>query len=383
MKKLLVLLVILAALGGGGYYFWHRHKLAQEAAAAKDAPKFTKVALRDITQNFKSTGNIVPAISSEVRSEATGAIAKLLVRAGQQVQAGQPLLELDQSDVQLRINEARLEIEAARLRVEKTRHDYERKAALAAHSYINAKDLQDAKTDQLLAENSFAGEEAKVKTLENELSKTSITAPFDGVILELQARPGMVVTGAQAGREGTVLMTIADLSKLLVQAEINEVDVAQLKKDMSVKLTFDSATGVEIPGTIEFISPSASSKREGRSENQGGNNQGGGHNFPVEISFVSTDPRIKPGMTANIEIKLAEVKHTPSLDVTAIFLEGKEMVAFLHNGAELTKHPIKIGITDSKFTEIKDGLKDGEEVSLNRPPRKKDEKDKSNGEIEM
>lgn len=235
MKKFALVFLIIA-LAGGGFAYWHFHKKKADATKLT-TPKLTKVAFRDITQLFKSTGNIAPAISTEVRSEATGTIAKLLVRAGQQVKTGDPLLELDESEMQSRIDEARLEIEAARLRVDKARHDYERKALLAERKYINEKDLQDAKTDQLLAENSFASEEAKLKTLENQLAKNAITAPFSGVILDLQARPGMVVTGAQAGREGTVLMTIADLSKLKVEAEINEVDVAKLQPDMPVKLT--------------------------------------------------------------------------------------------------------------------------------------------------
>jgi len=375
--KKIVVIVILLALLGGGFAFW-RSRASTAPAAADEKPKFVTASKRDIAQLYKASGNIVPAVSTEIRSEATGTITKLFVRAGEKVAAGQPLLELDQSEIELHINEAKLEIEAAKLRLEKTRQDRDRRAALMAHNYVNQKELKDAETDVLLGENALEAQQAHLKTLENQLSKTALLAPYAGVILELQARPGMVVTGAQAGREGTVLMTLADLSKLKVEAEVNEVDVAELSTGMAVKLTFDSARGVTLDGTIDFISPSASSKQQNRGEGSNGA-QPGSHNFPVEIGFVSNDPRIRPGMTANIEAKIASVTQAISVEISAVFVEENDTVVFIRKGEELTRRPVKVGINDSKFAEVKEGLSAGDIVNLTRPPRKPGEKkDKKN-----
>ena len=380
VKKFLLILLLVGVIGGG-FAFW-RSRAASKVTPADEKPQFVTACKRDITQTYKATGNIVPATSTEIRSEATGTITKLLVRPGDQVSVGQPLLELDQSEIVLHIEEAKLEIEAAKLRLQKAKQDRDRRATLMAHQYVNEKELKDAETDVLLGENALQTQEAHLRTLQNQLTKTALSAPYAGVILELQARPGMVVTGAQAGREGTVLMTIADLSKLKVEAAVNEVDVAQFSQNMPVKLTFDSARGITISGTVDFISPSASSKAQNRGGGDSqGSSQSGSHNFPVEISFVSTDPRIRPGMTANIEATLSSVTQAVSVEVSAIFVDGKDTVVFLRDGhgAALTKRVVTVGINDNKFAEVKDGLKPGEIVNLTRPPRKPSEKEESRG----
>ena len=379
MKKILILLVVLSGLGWGGRVWWKRHESARSAESKKAEAKTVKPQERDLKQVYRVNGTIMPALPTEIRSEATGTIAKLLVRAGDSVVAGQPLMELEQSELRLKIDELKLQIEAARLREQKAGLNLSRRQTLAARDFINAKDLEDSRTDHLLAVNALEAERARLKTLENQLARTLIPAPYGGLVLDLQAKPGMVVTGALAGREGTVLMTVADLSRLKVQAEVNQVDVAQLSKDMEVKLTFDSAPKTEISGVIEFISPSALTKTETRSSGGATPNPEAVRNFPVEIGFTSDDGRIRPGMTANIEIPIASVAKALSVEVAAVFIESGEPCVYIQSGGSLVKRAVKTGVNDSRFVEVKEGLALGEEVSLVRPPKKPEASKKKKG----
>jgi HlyD family secretion protein len=351
--------------------------------------KFTQPARRDIRQYFRANGNIVPAVSTEIRSEVTGILAKIPVQPGDLVKAGQPLVELDQSEVKLKIAEMRLRIESARLRLEKTEGLYERRARLSAKSFINEKELADAEIDARIARNELAAEEARLKTEEVQLAKASIMAPYDGVVLDLQARPGLVVTGAQAGREGTTLLTIADLSRLKVEAEINEVDVASLRRGMEVKLTFDAAPGLSAKGTVDYISPSALSRRElsgtgERSARSGGMERNGNvRNFPIDIGFQIEDPRIRPGMTAKMEAVLSEVTQALSLEIGAVFTEEGETVVYVaKDGAaggeeNLERKVVKTGVNDSRHVEILEGLAEEQQVSLTKPIKKETREERS------
>ncbi len=378
----------LLALGtAAGAWFWVGKKPGQGKAG--EPLKFTQPARRDIRQYFRANGNIVPAVSTEIRSEVTGILAKIPVQPGDLVKAGQPLVELDQSEVKLKIAEMRLRIESARLRLEKTEGLYERRARLSAKSFINEKELADAEIDARIARNELAAEEARLKTEEVQLAKASILAPYNGVVLDLQARPGLVVTGAQAGREGTTLLTIADLSRLKVEAEINEVDVASLRRGMEVKLTFDAAPGLSAKGTVDYISPSALSRRElsgtgERSARSGGMERTGNvRNFPIDIGFQIKDPRIRPGMTAKMEAVLSEVTQALSLEIGAVFTEEGETVVYVaKDGAaggeeNLERKVVKTGVNDSRHVEILEGIAEGQQVSLAKPLKKETREERS------
>jgi HlyD family secretion protein len=380
-KRRAVWAVLVLGVAAGTWLWFGKKNVSSKA---NEPVKLTKPVRRDIAQYFRANGNIVPAVSTEIRSEVTGILAKIPVQSGDLVKGGQPLIELDQSEVKLKIAEMRLRIESARLRLEKMEGLYERRARLSARSFINEKELADAEIDARLARNELAAEEARLKTEEVQLSKASILAPYDGVVLDLQARPGLVVTGAQAGREGTTLLTIADLSRLKVEAEINEVDVASLRKGMGVKLTFDAAPGVSAAGTVDFISPSALSRRElsgtgERSGRSGGMERSGSvRNFPIDIGFRIEDPRIRPGMTAKMEAVLSEAKQVISVEIGAVFTEEGETVVYVAKGKdqgtvkeeELERKVVKTGVNDSRFVEIVEGLGDGEQVSLSKPMKK-------------
>lgn len=377
----LVIIAIIGAVCWGAYTAWKAVTKANEPPAPEI--KYTDPTRRDISQVFKANGNIVPALSTEIRSEVTGIISAIHVQPGDAVTTGQKLLDLDQSEISLRIAELRLQIESARLRAEKSRGLFERRAKLSSKNFINPKDLFDAEIDARIAENDLAAQQARLRTEEVQLTRAAIVAPYAGVVLDLLARPGLVVTGAQAGREGTILMTVADLSRMKVEAEINEVDVASLVKGMKVKLTFDAAPKVSAEGTVDYISPSALSRRELSATNERGSRSSGGggggtvRNFPIDIGFQTADPKIRPGMTAKMEVPLTTVKDALSLEIGAVFTEEEETFVFIQKGGELVKHPVKVGINDSKFVEIKEGLDGKEKVSLSRPPRKPDPNDKT------
>ncbi|MBC8012194.1 MAG: efflux RND transporter periplasmic adaptor subunit [Burkholderiales bacterium] len=357
------------------------------ARAAADQEKvvytYAKPERRDLKQTVVINGTIAPVLSTEIRSEVSGRIAKVLVEAGAEVTLGQPLIELDQSTLQVQLDDARLGVAGARLRTERAELEYKRLQSLADRALVTEKERKEAEIAFRLAENDTASQQARVRLLENSLGKGVISAPYAGRVLSLAARPGMIVTGADAGREGNTLLELADISRLRVEASINEIDVAVLTLGMPVDITFESVPEAKASGRITFIAPAAGKAAGGGSASGsgGGGNSSGARDFPLQISIEESHPRVRPGMTARVHIETAAAAQALSVEHNAVFNDyatGDWFVFVRPAGAkaEPVQTKVELGVRDAKHVEIKSGLTDTAEVSLQRPPAVKFSQDK-------
>jgi len=319
-------------------------------------------------------GTITPVLSTEIRSEVSGRIARVLVQAGDEVKAGQSLVELDQSSLQVQLDEARLGVTGARLRAERAELEFKRLQSLAERALVTEKERKEAEITFRLAQNDTASQEARVRLLETSLSKSVITAPYAGRVLSLAARPGMIVTGADSGREGATLLELADLSRLRVEAAINEIDVAVLELGMPVDITFESVPEAKAAGRITFIAPAAGKSANGASAGagQGGGGGSSSRDFPLQIEIEQSHPRVRPGMTARVHIVTATAKDALSVEHNLVFNDNEtgDWFVFVKASdpeADPVKTKVELGVRDSLHVEIKSGLPENAEVSQQRP----------------
>lgn len=383
MKRLLWIIIALGLLVGSIAWVLHARSTAD---AVKVVYTYAKPEKRDLKQTVVINGTITPILSTEIRSEVSGRIARVLVEAGAEVARGQPLIELDQSTLQVQLDDARLGVAGARLRTERAGLEFKRLQSLADKALVTEKERKEAEIAFHLAENDTASQEARVRLLENSLAKGVITAPYAGRVLSLAARPGMIVTGADAGREGNTLLELADLSRLRVEAAINEIDVAVLTQDMTVEITFESVPEAKATGRITFIAPAAGKSASGASTGGGGGGGGGGGNsasrdFPLQIAIDQSHPRVRPGMTARVHIVTATVTQVLSVPQNAVFndQDSGDWFVFVRAAdakAEPEKTKVELGVRDPDFVEIKSGLAETAEISLQRPPTVKFSQDK-------
>ena len=369
MKKIFFIVLILAVAGllAWGLRALSRH---QDRTDQPDT-KTTRAELRDIEETMNATGEVTPARRTPVKSEVSGRIAKLHAALGDTVRQGHLLVELDRSELISQKEELLRAGEAAELRLEKSGRDFERMKGLHEQGFATDKDFQDAETEKRLAENNLEIERARLQTLEEKLTKTSIRAPQDGVVIVCDVEDGEVIVGANSAAQGTVIMEVADLTRLLIKADINEVDVVRLSNAAPVELTFDSVPGVTAPGSIRAISPAAKV-----------NTSDGVRTFPVEIVCDSVDLRIRPGITANVTVPLSAVSQAVAVVVSAVFADGTNRVAFLKKDGDFEQVPVTVGINDAQFVEVKSGLAVGDEIALTRPPAfAKPESEKDYGQM--
>ncbi|MEO6181672.1 MAG: efflux RND transporter periplasmic adaptor subunit [Verrucomicrobiota bacterium] len=363
MKKTILILLVLLVMGVGGFYFWQKWQVQKSAAKIPKRSTTAKVESRDIRFSINTAGDIGPADQVSVRPEVNGKVAVLPVDIGDKVKKGDLLFALDDADLQIERSSRQTEIEGAKLQLEKAQRNFQRIQKLFSDKLISQEAFDDSRTDFNLSQNSLARAEQGLRLVEDRLSKTKIVAPFDCTVLTRPVSVGQAVSGSGGFNSGTEVMTIANLNDMVILAHINQADVTRVTPQQKVEIEVDSVPGLRMEGVVERIAPQATLK----------NNLKG---FSARIALQKIDPRIRPGMTANISIPVASANDVLSIPLAAVFTEAGDRFAYVKKEDAVERRAIKIGITDYSFAEVTSGLSVGEVVSLEQPA---DANDKSGG----
>lgn len=357
--RIIFTLIALLLLGGGGYFLGKTFITSGKADLEPIAT--IEVVTQDIAQSVTVVGEVEPSLFTDLKSEVSGRIERVHVVPGDRVKKDKILVELDKSELETQIEEAALDIEASRLALEKTKLDYDSKKDLSGKGFVSEREFQEADIDHSLAQNQLDIKKSRFQLLQDKLEKTTIRAPHDGVVLGDELTEGMVITGASSVSSGDVLMQIAQLSELIVETEVSEVDVGHVHRDMNVSLSFDSLPEVELAGEIVFISPSARPKANLSSSS------GNARVFPITVAFTTENVRVRPGMTAQVHIVLATVEDVLAAELPSLFVEDGESVVYVQDGEAFARRVVDIGINDHSFVEIKSGIKKGDRLATSRP----------------
>lgn len=226
-------------------------------------------------------------------------------------------------------------------------------AEAEAQYKLAAAQLEDAQREwerfKESAEEDLAAAEARVAALEATLSTARLEAPIAGTVTEVRPSAGDQVS------PGTVSFRIDDLTRLVVDVEVPEVDINRVRLDQTVNLSFDAIPNVEYSGRVFEV---------GRIGIQA---QGAVH-FAVKIELVEWDELVRPGMTAAVNIVTERLENVLLAPNRAVRIrDGRRVVYVLRNGMpEMV--PIEIGATSDAFSEIAAGeVQEGDLVVLNPP----------------
>jgi HlyD family secretion protein len=360
MTRLLQILIIIALVLGAA---WYVLRALRPAPADPDANLGTAtVESGDLVREVRIVGSVTPVLLTQIKSEVAGRVVQVHVENGQNVTKGTLLIELDRRELESEIEELKREMVSTRLRAEKAKRDHTRVAGLRQKDFSTEEEFLNAATELSLRENELSIQEARLLTLEEKLAKTRITAPHDGVVLNLDITPGRVLVGANSFSQGDVPMEVADLSRLRIDAKVNEVDLAVLRLKQQAKVTFASIPGLEAGAEITNISPSAEKKEQQRGWNQPDNVL-----FPVRLHFSATDSRVKPGISALARIEAARVENAVIAPVAAVFREDRGAFVFRRSGQVWEKVPVELGLASFDKVQVISGLAAGDVIALGVP----------------
>ena len=362
MRTVITILVVLL-LGGGGLYAYkefNKKKAAQAVAESTERPTSVPAETRDIRFTVNAAGEIGPAEQVSVKPEINGRIEVLPVDIGDSVKKGDLLFALDDKELQNEKSSNLTEIERAKLQLDQAQRNFKRAQQLYEGKLISQELFENTRTEFELAKNTLERAQREMATIDERLTKTKIVAPFNCTILTRPVSMGQAVSGSGGFNSGTEVLTIADLNQMVINAHINQADITRLKSEQSVEVSIEAVPGLVVQGRVERIAPQATIK----------NNIKG---FAVRILLKNVDPRVRPGMTANIKIPVAAADKVLSVPLAAVFFEKNpdtgNMERFLYvkvaDGFE--RRLVRVGVSDFFYAEIQDGLQPGDVVSLEQP----------------
>jgi len=354
-----------------------------------------KVEKRDITQIVSATGKINPEYKVVITPEVTGEIVELPIKEGDSVKKDQLLIKIKPDTYIAQRDRARANLESAKAtlkmkeaQLDLVKIDYKRTEKLFKSGISNKQEMDNIISSlasykaQLDAQKAIVSQaKASLKEAEESLLKTTICSPMNGTISQLNVELGERVLGSGFS-QGTDIMTVADLSKMEADVEVDENDVVLVSIGDKTKITLDAFNNKVFKGVVRQIANSAQTRGLGTQEEV--------VNFDVKISLEDFDNKIRPGMSCNADIE-TETKNNvlavPIQSVTARSEEQeqeedkkkdenfgtkkikkkrskpKEVVFVIENNVAKMKE-VKIGISDDTYLEIKKGLKKGEKVVI-------------------
>jgi len=367
--KSIIIVIAIAAVGVAAFYFRPKTPLLGNNPAGPARPTTATVIQTNISFAVNAAGEITPAEQVSVRPEINGRIELLPVDIGDRVKKGDLLFKLDDQELQNQRASSLTAIERAKLELTKAERDLKRSQKLLDDNLISQELFDDTKTAFELGRNALDRSQKELNITEERLTKTEVRAPFDCTVLTRPVSIGQAVSGSGGVSGGTEVLTIADLTSMIINAHVNQADVPRLKENQTVEIGVEAVAGLRVIGVVERIAPQATIK----------NNIKG---FATRIALKNVDPRVRPGMTANIKIPVASADNVVAVPLSAVFTERNadsgrfERFVYVKADDNLTRRNVKVGVSDYFFAEIQDGLTAGEIVSLEMPKEEREKRAK-------
>lgn len=325
------------------------------------------VSRNNIIQKVTESGTVEPIISIDVKSELAGEIVDFFVEEGDNVKKGQKLVLIrPEPEEAQQVAQVKASIKSKKLDLEEAERNLKREQTLFEKGFIAEQDVEDAQKQyenskiqlQLAQKQLWAlvGGESNIDIENIDLEGTeniTLVSPINGVVTSVNVEKGEKITsGTQAiGGGGTAIMTVADLSEMIVKASINEVDVVKLKKGQEVKIGFDAIRGVVYQGKVRRISPS-------------GTEEDNLVVYPVEVEILNPDDRIRPGMTADLDIIIEKADNALSVPKQAVMSRDGQSTVLVKKQGRIIPEPVVTGISNEINMEIKSGLEEGDTVII-------------------
>lgn len=393
MKSIVGVLVVAVALTG--LYFLNDATRDEDgksrlhvAKAVAVSVKVERPSRRSIVHSVQAPGSVEAFSEVDISAEVVGKILEMPVEEGDVVKAGDLLCRLDDAVHRTRIksataNIAKLEaaIEQAEASFEKAKRDYSRQRRLSEKDATSMSEFEDYKTAYirekagvLIRRQELIEAQAMLQSAEEDLAKTIIQSPIDGVVSQRFAKEGEVVVMGTMNNQGTRIMVISDLSRMQVRCRIDEGDATLVKPEQTARIFLQSDTQRSISGYVLRVGIKGT-KPQGRDV----------VTFETLIIVDSYDPRVKPGMTATVEIEvdrsedalvipvqavvhrkrrdlpeklIEEYDRSLEVDSHALASSSAEYlkIVFSVEDEVATPHLVKTGIADAKDVEVLSGL---------------------------
>src|SRR5262245_48529419 len=282
--KWLIVLVIVAGTAAG---VWFLLKNRNSAPQYQLAP----VARGDLIQAVTASGQLNPVVNIQVGSQISGRISKMYVDFNSEVKSNQVIAEIDPSSYQVAVLRAEAEVANAKANLALSKVQADRSDSLFTNNLVSASDRDTAKAQQQQAAAQLQSAEAALSNAKVDLSRCTIYAPVDGVVISRNVDVGQTV--AASFNTPTLFLIANDLAKMQIDALVSEADIGGVAEGQNVNFTVDAFPYRTFHGKVSQL-------RYGALTNQNV------VNYDCVIGVNNPDLKLLPGMTANVSIITAE-----------------------------------------------------------------------------
>jgi HlyD family secretion protein len=423
-KWVWALIAVLVIATGVGFYFRSRRPAGTTVTSET-------IQRRDLEAIVSASGKIEPQKTVNISAQSMGRVTNLAVNEGDRVKAGQFLLQIDPvtaaaavlrdeaavAGARTGLEQSRVSVQSARASLDLARQDLARQRELWKAGLTTRESLERAEAELAVRESDLKAREQEIKTRETQLrqqeaglqsSKHSLAqvrfeAPFDGIVTRRNIEEGENVVVGTMNNAGTVLLTVADMSVIEAEIEVDETDVPFVQMGQRARITIDAIPDKTFTGTVTEIGNSpiqpvgaAAATTAARTAT----------NFKVTVMIDGQIPDVRPGFTSTAEITTAtrdkalsvpiqaltvrelvydadgNIVHetrpprqrwqfgpqaaTPVSAATRELLPGQRREetegVFVVRDGKATFVPVKLGIAGERYLEVTSGLEEGDRV---------------------
>jgi len=367
-KRWWIVAIVLVALAGAAYLYFRG-----PSAVPVQIVRAEVVGGGANTSGITANGYVVARTRASVSSRISGRLASLSVEEGSRVRRGQVLARLENADYEAAVAQAAADslralagLQEAQVARDQLGRDLARARELLARNLESA-----AAVENLAAQLDGAGarvnvQQAQVRAAQAALAfaranfdNTYIRAPFDGTVLRKDAEVGEVVAPVATGGGLTrgAVVTMADLSTLEVEVDVNEAYIAQIKDEQPTRITLDAYPSVTFAGQVRQIVPTADRQRA---------------TVQVKVAITDRDPRILPEMGARVEFfdHAQADSSAPSrvfVPADAVRNDGPDTIVWVVRDGVVRRTVVQAGPVSGGRREVRSGLSGGESL-VNKPP---------------
>lgn len=279
----LLLAVALAACNGT--------QASENGSSAIEAAPVTR---GDLTVTAEAAGQIEPIRVVEVKSKASGEIREIVIETGDVVQAGQLLVRIDPRDVRNAFDQADADLEVARARLTTSQAQRKRAEELRAANVVTEQEYETAALDEANARAQYIKAQTNLQLARERLNDVTIRAPIAGTVIAETIEIGQIIASASQNISGgTTLLTMADLSEMQVRALVDETDLGRIQPGLNVRVRVEAYPERVFNGQVLKIEPQAVVEQNVTM-------------FPVLVRLDNREGLLKPGMNADVEVRIAD-----------------------------------------------------------------------------
>jgi HlyD family secretion protein len=416
-KKLLIALIAVLAIGAiAGSAWWFRRSTAPTVTVET-------VKSRDLDAVVSASGKIQPKLFVNISADTSGRVVNLAVNEGERVKAGQFLMQIDPRSLRTRVDsgqaalqgsqaaleQARQSVQTAREQLVVSQQAFERQQGLWKSQLTTREALDRAQSDVKIAQSTLVEREKQVYTQEvrlgqdraqlasaqYDLSKVRIESPIDGIVTRRNIQEGETAVVGTMNNAGTVLLTIADMSVIQGEVEVDETNIPSVALGQTGKISIDAIPDRSFKGHVTEIGNSPIQPAAGTTQTAQQ-----ATNFKVVVVLDEAVPDVRPGFTCTADITTARRKNVASVPIPAVAVreliyDAKGNVVkpprtnqrrssavpappapelepgqtrketdgvFVVRDGRAEFVPIKIGIAGDKYFEVLSGVKPGDQV---------------------